>query len=271
MSDKIREIISNREDISLHPLATRSYDKQKSERKEFEEDCPYRTPFQRDRDRIIHSKAFRRLMHKTQAFIRPDSEHLRNRMTHTLEVMQIARTLARAIGANEDLTEAIALGHDLGHTPFGHIGEEVIRKKLYEYIKDENKEINFNHNVQSWRIVTYLEKYFRFLEGLNLTKAVSFGILRHSGKYKNGEEKIEVWDKEGKKFIIEFPQTLEEKIVRIADDIAWINHDWDDGKRGGLLTDSLLGIELIRNLGIHQSIRINKMVKDVIETFEKHG
>ena len=261
----IKELISEKEKSFLHPSATGSYDELATKRDISEEDSSWRTPFQIDRDRIIHSKAFRRLMHKTQVFIRPDSEHLRNRMTHTMEVMQIARTIARAIGANEDLTEAIALGHDLGHTPFGHTGEEVIKEKLSKY------GFKFAHYIQSWRIVAYLERYFRFQEGLNLTKAVEFGILRHSGKYNNGEESVEVWDKEGKKITIEFPQTLEEKIVRIADDIAWINHDWDDGIRSGLLTDSLLGANLIRNLGTHQAIRIIKMINDVINYFRNHG
>lgn len=236
-------------------------DPEATERDYYEEPPKWSSPFQIDRDRIIQSKAFRRLMHKTQVFIRPDSEHLRNRMTHTMEVTQIARTIARAIGANEDLTEAIALGHDLGHTPFGHTGEKVIRQKLRRY------DLDFTHYIQSWRIVVYLERYFISQEGLNLTKAVEFGILRHSGTYSNGTEEVEVWDKEGNRRQIKFKQTLEEKIVRISDDIAWINHDWDDGIRSTLVSDSLLGIELINKLGTHQAFRINKMIEDVITIY----
>jgi len=236
-------------------------DPEATERDHYEKPPKWSTPFQIDRDRIIQSKAFRRLMHKTQVFIRPDSEHLRNRMTHTMEVTQIARTIARAIGANEDLTEAIALGHDLGHTPFGHTGERVIREKLEKY------KLGFTHYIQSWRIVVYLERYFISQEGLNLTKAVKFGILRHSGTYSDGTEEVEVWDKEGNRRKIKFKQTLEEKIVRISDDIAWINHDWDDGIRSALVSDSLLGIELINKLGTHQAFRINKMIEDVITCY----
>lgn len=258
-----RKIICEKEK-KLNKLATKSFDKEAIERDKKDYPNPYRTPFQRDRDRIIHSKAFRRLMHKTQVFVKPDSEHIRTRLTHTLEVMQISRSIARAIDANEDLTESIALGHDLGHTPFGHIGEDALNKKLKEY------NLFFKHNIQSYRIVDYLEKYVRFPNGgLNLTKAVKFGILRHSGKFNDGNEKVEIYDRDGNNLEIEYKQTLEEKIVRISDDIAWLNHDWEDGIKSGLLSNSLLGNNLIIKLGFNQADRINNMVKDVIENFRK--
>jgi len=260
------KIIKEKEEKYLNDKATKSFS-EGAKRDYNEEDCKYRTPFQRDRDRIIHSKAFRRLMHKTQVFVKPDSEHIRTRLTHSLEVMQIARTIARCVSANEDLVEAVALGHDLGHTPFGHIGEEAINEKLLKF------DLFFQHNIQSWRIVNYLEKYDRFLPqgGLNLTQAVKFGILRHSGKYVNNCEEVEVWDKDGKKTRVCFKQTLEEKIVRIADDIAWLNHDWEDGIKSGLLSYSLLSENIIDNLGIYQYERINNMVIDVIEYFNQYG
>jgi len=263
INEEFKNIIEKRE-ANLNSLATKSYDEEATSRELDDYPNPYRTPFQRDRDRIIHSKAFRRLMHKTQVFVKPDSEHIRTRLTHTLEVMQIARSIARAIGANEDLTETISLGHDLGHTPFGHIGEEALNEELKKY------GLFFKHNVQSYRIVNYLEKYYKFPDGgLNLTNAVKFGILRHSGEYSNREENVEVFDKEGNIEKIRFKQTLEEKIVRLADDTAWLNHDWEDGIRSGLLSNSFLGKELLLKLGATQADRINRMVIDVINNFNK--
>ncbi len=262
-----RDRIERMEKQFLNSQATQSYEEKSTERDNAEELPEGRTPFQRDRDRIIHSKAFRRLMHKTQVFIRPDSEHLRTRLSHTMEVEQIARTIARRIGANEDLTEAIALGHDLGHTPFGHLGEEVLKQRL----RVANVDLGFTHHVQSWRIVSFLERYWRFPKGLNLTRATRFGILRHSGKYADGSEEVEVWDDEGRKQNITFRQSLEEKIVRVSDDIAWLNHDWDDGVRSALLAHSLLGQALITGLGTQQAERINVMIGDVVRNFSKSG
>jgi dGTPase len=190
--------------------------------------CPIRTEFQRDRDRIIHSKAFRRLKHKTQVFIAPEGDHFRTRLTHTLEVAQIARTIARALRLNEDLTEAIALGHDLGHTPFGHAGEEALNQ-VYPP--------GFRHNEQSLRVV-------EVLEDLNLTWEVRDGILCHTGDQR--------------------PQTLEGEIVRLADRIAYINHDIDDALRGGVLTEQDLPQDCLVVLGRDHRSRINTMVTDVI-------
>lgn len=201
-----------------------------------EEPCPIRTDFQRDRDRIIHSKSFRRLMHKTQVFITP-GDHYRTRLTHTLEVAQIARTIARSLRLNEDLTEAIALGHDLGHTPFGHSGEKVIDSILSTYGK------RFRHNEQSLRVVDLLEHEG---QGLNLTHEVRDGILGHSGSAKK-------------------PSTLEGQIVRISDRIAYLNHDIDDALRGGILTIEDLPVECLEVLGTSHSTRINTMVASVID------
>jgi len=198
-----------------------------------EPECDVRTVYQRDRDRIIHSKAFRRLDHKTQVFIAPQGDHYRTRLTHTLEVSQIARTVARSLCLNEDLTEAIALGHDLGHTPFGHTGEDVLNKLLAG---------GFRHNQQSLRVVDKLEQG----KGLNLTYEVRDGILNHSGP---GQ-----------------PSTLEGQIVKIADRMAYINHDIDDALRGGVITPDDLPGEEIRALGTTISQRINAMVRDMIES-----
>jgi dGTPase len=235
---------------------------------------PYRTAFQHDRDRIIHSRAFRRLMHKTQVFISPDSEHIRTRLTHSLEVMQIARTVARYLGANEDLTEAISLGHDLGHTPFGHRGESVLDGLL----RSNGFEGGFQHAGQGWRIVTYLEHHDGgSVEGLDLTNAVAFGILRHSGKYAPGREAygdgktVDAPDEWGRPISRQCTQTFEEQIVRISDDIAWINHDWEDGVRSGLLSNSLLGPQLIRGLGVTQRQRIDRMVQDLVHEYTNTG
>ncbi|MGC7845687.1 deoxyguanosinetriphosphate triphosphohydrolase [Desulforudis sp. 1088] len=197
-----------------------------------EEECTIRTAFQRDRDRIIHSKSFRRLKHKTQVFIIPEGDHYRTRLTHTLEVAQIARTIARALRLNEDLTEAIALGHDLGHTPFGHTGEYALR---------EIHPGGFNHNEQSLRVVDLLEGQ----GGLNLTWEVRDGIRTHTGP--------------------DPPATLEGQIVRIADRIAYINHDIDDALRSGLLTLEQLPRECIAVLGAVHRQRIDRMVRNLIE------
>lgn len=194
-------------------------------------DDSLRTCYQRDRDRILHCKAFRRLNHKTQVFLSPEGDHYRTRLTHTLEVSQISRTIARALGLNEDLTEAIALGHDLGHTPFGHVGEEALREMGLE----------FNHNEQSLRIVEVIE-YDGV--GLNLTWEVKNGILGHTGKH--------------------HPETLEGQIVRIADRIAYINHDIDDAIRGRLIVENDLPAEALSFFGAHHGQRINGMVNDLI-------
>jgi dGTPase len=198
-----------------------------------EEECNVRTCFQRDRDRIIHSQSFRRLKHKTQVFLAPSGDHYRTRLTHTLEVSQIARTIARALRLNEDLTEAAALGHDLGHTPFGHAGERALDKLCSS---------GFKHYEQSVRIVDKLEKYGK---GLNLTDEVKNGILCHT----KGEEAY----------------TLEGQIIRIADKIAYINHDIDDGIRAGVLAEEDIPLALRQKLGMTKSSRINNMVFDVIQ------
>lgn len=199
-----------------------------------EEKCDIRTDFQRDRDRIIHCKSFRRMKHKTQVFISPEGDHYRTRLTHTLEVSQIARSIARALRLNEDLTEAIALGHDLGHTPFGHAGE----RKLDELCRDTG---GFAHNVQSLRVVERLEKDGR---GLNLTWEVRDGILNHrtSGN----------------------PATLEGKIVQLSDKIAYTNHDIDDAIRAGMLKPKDIPRDIVARIGTRSSSRINAMVRDTI-------
>jgi len=199
-----------------------------------EPDCDIRTVFQRDRDRIIHSKAFRRLKHKTQVFISPGGDHYRTRLTHTLEVAQISRTLARALRLNEDLTEAIALGHDLGHTPFGHTGEKVL---------DKVNPNGFRHNEQSLRIVDFLEHNNKRV-GLNLTHEVRDGILNHSGKNE--------------------PNTLEGLIVRKADRIAYINHDIDDSIRANIISADEIPVDCIKVLGETHGERINSMILDII-------
>ena len=201
-------------------------------RQYFEEPCLVRTEFQRDRDRIIHSKAFRRLKHKTQVFIIPAGDHYRTRLTHTLEVAQISRTVARALRLNEDLTEAIALGHDLGHTPFGHAGESALAEVMPG---------GFKHNRQSLRVVEELESE----RGLNLTAEVRDGILNHTGPVT--------------------PSTLEGQIVKIADRVAYINHDIDDAIRGGILKEDDLPPRCLEILGREHRTRINSMVMDLIE------
>lgn len=194
------------------------------------EPCPHRTCFQRDRDRIIHTKAFRRLSHKTQVFISPEGDHYRDRLTHTLEVAQIARTIARSLRLNEDLTEAISLGHDLGHTPFGHTGERVLGTLC-----------TFQHNIQSLRVVDHLE---RSGKGLNLSWEVRDGIVCHTGTKK--------------------ASTLEGRVVHFADRIAYINHDIDDAIRAGLLVEDDLPKEPLAVLGYNHGDRIDTMISDMI-------
>jgi dGTPase len=224
----------------LSPLAARSYP---ALRAVPEDDSPLRTPFQRDRDRILHSKAFRRLKHKTQVFISPEGDHYRTRLTHTLEVVGIARTVARALALNEDLTEAIALGHDLGHTPFGHIGEWALDRSL-----DDAYGIRFRHNQHSLRIVERLERDGR---GLNLTDQVRDGILHHTGP--------------------DLPATLEARIVRLVDRIAYINHDIDDALRAGVLTDSELPRDAVEVLGGSVSERVDTLVRDLVDRSSAAG
>jgi len=235
----IRQLTEDREE-NLSPHAVKS--KHSRGRLRYEEPCPIRTAFQRDRDRIIHGKAFRRLMHKTQVFIAPLGDHYRTRLTHTLEVSQIARTISRALNLNEDLTEAIALGHDLGHTPFGHVGEEVLNE-LYPK--------GFRHNEQSLRVVDTLENNG---QGLNLTSEVRDGILNHS------KTKVNIWGKGWGKV-----NTLEGEVVKISDTIAYINHDIDDAIRAGMITEGDLPIAAIVKLGNTHSLRINTMVGDIID------
>ena len=227
----IREQIESYEKSFLSDKATLSINT--LGRAEDEPKCDLRTDFQRDRDRIIHSKSFRRLKHKTQVFLAPESDHYRTRLTHTLEVAQIARTIARALRLNEDLTEAIALGHDLGHTPFGHAGERAIQ---------ELASFDFTHFEQSVRVCTSIEKKGK---GLNLTKEVLDGILCHT----RGQDAF----------------TLEGRIIRFADRIAYINHDIDDAVRAGIITEDDLPKEATDFLGKTKSERINSMVTSVVK------
>lgn len=201
-----------------------------------EDPCPLRTAFQRDRDRIIHTKAFRRLKHKTQVFISPEGDHYRTRLTHTLEVSAIGRTVARAMGLNEDLVEAITMGHDLGHAPFGHAGEHA----LDDLLRDEHDR-RFHHNEQSVRVVEVLERDGR---GLNLTAEVRDGIRHHTGS--------------------DMPATLEGQIVRLVDRIAYVNHDIDDAIRAGIITEGDLPVDEIAILGSTTSERITTLVTDII-------
>jgi len=235
----IRRRTEEREE-GLSPCAAKS--RFSRGRLRWEEPCPIRTDFQRDRDRIIHSKAFRRLKHKTQVFIAPLGDHYVTRLTHTLEVSQIARTIARALNLNEDLTEAIALGHDLGHTPFGHVGEEVLNELCPG---------GFKHNEQSLRVVDFLEKDG---QGLNLTWEVRDGILNHS----KGQVDIldESWGETG---------TLEAEVCKIADVIAYINHDIGDAVRAGMISDKDLPTSAIELLGHSSSERINSIVLDIVK------
>ena len=234
VSEAFAERIRGLEERTLSPLAVRSYDTRGRPRPEPE--CSVRTPFQRDRDRIVHSKAFRRLKGKTQVFIDPVGDHYRTRMTHTLETTAISRVVARALRLNEDLVEAIGLGHDMGHTPFGHAGEEALDEILRERFGRP-----FRHNEQSHRIA----------ERLNLTGEVCDGILTHTGERE--------------------PDTLEGSIVRIVDRVAYINHDIDDAMRFGILSERDLPAEEIALLGPTGAKRIDTLVHDLVETSEAAG
>lgn len=230
----VREMAELREIEFLSPYA--SYSKDTLGRKRPEEPCDIRTAYQRDRDRIIHSKAFRRMKHKTQVFLAPEGDHYRTRLTHTLEVAQIARTIAKALRLNEELTEAIALGHDLGHTPFGHSGEDALDQKMSVFGE------RFRHYAQSVRVVELLEKDG---EGLNLTAEVLDGIYNHGTKGN--------------------PFTLEGKIVRLCDKIAYINHDIDDAIRAKVLREEDLPVYFTNVLGHSVHDRLNTMIHDIIE------
>jgi len=228
------------EEEFLAERATRSYP---AHRVVEEADSPVRTPFQRDRDRIVHSKAFRRLKHKTQVFVAPEGDHYRTRLTHTIEACGIARTVARALALNEDLTEAIGLGHDLGHPPFGHAGEEALDAALRERCGT-----GFKHNEHSLRVVEVLEREGR---GLNLTEQVRDGILNHTGSRK--------------------PVTLEGRIVKLVDRVAYINHDIDDALRAGILRPDDLPATEIELLGTTGSARIDTLVRDIVDRSRDAG
>jgi dGTPase len=234
---RVREL----EERWLSPLAVRSYETRG--RAHHEEPCRLRTPFQRDRDRIVHSKAFRRLRNKTQVWIDPAHDHFRTRLTHTLETSGISRGVARALGLNEDLVEAIGLGHDLGHTPFGHTGEDCLDEQLRRHFGR-----GFRHNEHSLRVVDHVEREGR---GLNLTFEVRDGILNHTGPTE--------------------PATLEGKVVKIVDRVAYINHDIDDAVRAGVLDQSELPSEEIELLGATGARRIDRLVHDLVETSEAAG
>ena len=235
----VREELERQEHRKLNPRA--SFADQSKGRPRYEEprEGDVRTCFQRDTDRIVHSKAFRRLMHKTQVFLQPEGDHYRTRMTHTLEVTRIARTITLALGLNEDLAEAIAMGHDLGHTPFGHAGEDALSRCMGK---------PFRHNEQSLRVVDVLEKDGR---GLNLTHEVRNGILCHTG---------DPW-----------PNTLEGMIVRRSDQIAYVNHDIDDAIRAGILTNDDIPMAITDILGHNHRDRINTLVTDAIATSREAG
>jgi dGTPase len=234
VADSFAERIRRQEELMLAPRAVRSYGT--AGRLRPEDECRVRTPFQRDRDRILHSKPFRRLKGKTQVFIDPAGDHYRTRMTHTLETTGIARVVARALGLNEDLTEAIGLGHDMGHPPFGHAGEDALDEALRVRFG-----VGFRHNEQSLRIA----------EALNLTAEVRDGILTHTGPQE--------------------PATLEGKVVRIVDRVAYINHDIDDALRHGLLTAEDLPAAEIELLGDTGSRRIDTLVHDLVESSADAG
>lgn len=235
----IREELEYREHRMLNPLASFADRSKGRLRDEPPREEDVRTCYQRDVDRIVHSKSFRRLMHKTQVFLQPEGDHYRTRMTHTLEVTRIARTITQALGLNEDLAEAIAMGHDLGHTPFGHAGEVALTKCLGK---------PFRHNEQSLRVVDVLEKDGL---GLNLTYEVRNGILCHTG---------DPW-----------PETLEGMVVRRSDQIAYVNHDIDDAIRAGILSNDDLPREITELLGNNHSARINTLVNDAIVTSREAG
>src|SRR5437667_4870397 len=234
VADAFEARVREHEEGWLSPLAVRSYDTRGRAREE--DECRMRTPFQRDRDRILHSKAFRRLKGKTQVFIDPAGDHYRTRMTHTLETTAIARGVARALRLNEDLVEAIGLGHDMGHPPFGHAGEEALDQALRERFR-----IRFRHHEQSLRIA----------ESLNLTDEVRDGILTHTGAQE--------------------PATHEGKIVRIVDRVAYINHDIDDAVRFGILAPSDLPQDEVALLGDRGSKRIDELVHDLVESSQRAG
>lgn len=232
MAQRIADIFLEREEQTLSPYAFLT--KNTRGRDHPYVPCENRTEFQRDRDRILHSKSFRRLMHKTQVFLQPEGDHYRTRMTHTIEVARIARTMARGLQLNEDLTEAAAFGHDLGHTPFGHAGERVL---------DEIMPEGFQHNVQSLRVVDRLEQDG---DGLNLTYEVRRGILCHTGP--------------------DTAETLEGRLLRLADKIAYINHDIDDAMRGGIIYPMDIPLEISNVLGFTHSERIDTLTVDIIES-----
>jgi dGTPase len=244
----IRESLEQRERETLAPQAAKSADSRGRLRPEPEDDV--RPAFQHDRDRIIHSKAFRRLKHKTQVFFAPAGDHYRTRLTHTLEVSQIARTIAKVLRLHEELTESIALGHDLGHTPFGHAGERVI---------DSLVPGGFRHFEQSLRIVDVLENDGR---GLNLTWEVRDGIGRHSKGKKGSPVGLDPQHRSA---------TLEGQVMRVADLIAYVNHDIDDAVRAGVLKDTDLPQDAVRTLGASSSARIATMVKDVVMETQAGG
>ena len=235
----IREELERQEHKRLNPLAAFADQSAGRPYGDKERELDLRTCYQRDTDRIVHSKSFRRLMHKTQVFLRPEGDHYRTRMTHTIEVARIARTITRALGLNEDLSEAIAMGHDLGHTPFGHAGESALNQLMPG---------GFQHNVQSLRVVDILENDGN---GLNLTYEVRMGILGHTGS--------------------RIPETLEGQIVRRSDQIAYVNHDIDDAIRAGILTNDDIPNCITDVLGHTHSTRINTLVCDMVTTSREAG
>ena len=232
----IRENLERMEEISLSPFATLSVNSRGRDREEPQ--CDIRPVFQRDRDRILHCKSFRRLKHKTQVFLSPKGDHYRTRLTHTLEVSQNARTIAKALRLNEDLVEAIALGHDLGHTPFGHAGERILNELCDE---------GYRHNEQSVRIVEKLEKDGK---GLNLTWEVRDGILNHQTSM--------------------MPHTLEGKIVRLSDKIAYINHDIDDAIRAKVMSEEDIPLEIRKVLGMTTKERLNTLIHNIMNSMGKN-
>lgn len=235
----VREELERLEHRKLNPLAAFADQSKGRPRPEPEREEDVRTCYQRDVDKIVHCKAFRRLMHKTQVFLQPEGDHYRTRLTHTLEVTRIAGTITRALGLNEDLAEAIAMGHDLGHTPFGHAGEDALSKCLG---------VPFHHNEQSLRVVDILE---RDGQGLNLTYEVRMGILGHTGPH--------------------IPETLEGQVVRRSDQIAYVNHDIDDAVRAGILTNDDIPKAISDVLGHTHTQRINTLVCDAIRTSREAG
>jgi dGTPase len=245
LADRVAEAFEARvraqEDVALSGRAVRSYETRGRAREELP--CRLRTPFQRDRDRIVHTKAFRRLMHKTQVFIAPEGDHYRTRLTHTLETTGISRGVARALRLNEDLVEAIGFGHDLGHPPFGHAGEEAL-----DLVLRERFDLGFRHNEHSLRVVDVLERDGR---GLNLTEEVRDGILNHTGASD--------------------PFTLEGSVVKLVDRVAYINHDIDDAVRAGVLREEELPREELDILGPTGARRIDTLVHDIVESSAEAG